>query len=99
MARSVGLESIVGLIDLDGDRDPEHAAALIHIAMDPEEVTKKLKMYTEMIRGEKLIGLTYFTGLGEDKGIWVIIDPAMAPVKTQPWYVNAQPYRLIGYMK
>ncbi len=99
MARSVGLESIVSLVDLDDDRDPEHAAALIYIDMDPEEVAEKLKVYNEMVRGEKLIGLTYFTGLGEDRGVWIIIDPAMAPIKTQPWYVDAQSYKLIGYMK
>jgi len=89
--RSIGLNAMVGLIDTDGDNKIDHATALVYLNKDTLDVLNGISKWASVLGVEVEI-ISYFD---KDNGILLIVDPAMATDKDNPWHVPHRPYRLI----
>lgn len=94
MYRAVGLRSGVGVIDTNGDKIPDHTAALVALERSEfEEFKNSLTKYS-IVFGEEIVSycVSYFK---RDNYLWITIDPPMARSRKEPWCVNYSTYYLI----
>jgi len=95
---SIGLDAVIGLVDTNGDGAVDHAAALVFVNQDPDNLLKAVQKY-DLVFNTRTSRISYFSGLKDAQtGIWLLIDPLMAGVRDAPWDVSHEPYILECYV-
>jgi predicted transglutaminase-like cysteine proteinase len=89
--RSVGLNASVGLIDIDGDGKPEHAAALVYLKKEPGEILSELMRWASVL-AVRVSKIAYFE---HGEGVLIVVDPLFSTSRGNPWSVEHKQYKLV----